>query len=275
MKKYFYSFGKEKKGPYTFEELKNEEITPETLIWFEGLDDWTTAKYILELEEILQLSPPPINMVVTQTTPESNSDLNTAIIKQIQDKEIPAIKNNWEIESITNIHPWRRFFARTVDLFTIGGIFFALFCYLVAFTFPNNIESFLILLKNPIILPIALYLVYIPIEALLLFLFGTTPAKWIYGIHVKHKTGRNLSYNQTLKRTFQAFVNGEGFAIPIIILITRIRSYRNLKDNGISSWDSNIGSRIYYEKWSIIKIVVSVLVTFLSLFLMSYLNTEI
>lgn len=60
MKKYFYSNGKEKNGPFSLEDLKNKEINPNTLIWFEGLDDWTAAKYILELEEILQLSPPPI-----------------------------------------------------------------------------------------------------------------------------------------------------------------------------------------------------------------------
>lgn len=60
MKKYFYSDGKEKKGPFSFEELINEEINPNTLIWFEGLGDWTPIKYIKELEEILHLSPPPI-----------------------------------------------------------------------------------------------------------------------------------------------------------------------------------------------------------------------
>ncbi len=60
MKKYFYSDGKEKLGPFSFEELKNENINKETLIWFEGLDNWTSAKYILEIEEILQLKPPPI-----------------------------------------------------------------------------------------------------------------------------------------------------------------------------------------------------------------------
>lgn len=275
MKKYFYSVENEKKGPYSFEELKNEEITPKTLIWFEGLDDWTPAKYILELEEILHLSPPPINMVVPQTSPESNTDLKIAETTQIQYKEKPEIENNWEIESITNIHPWRRFFARTVDLFTTGIIIFGLFSYVVGMTFPNSVESSLILLKNPIFTSVTLYLLYIPIEALLLFLFGTTPAKWIYGIHVKHKTGDNLSYNQTLKRTFQVFVNGEGLAIPLIIFITRVISYNDLKKKGISSWDSNIGSVIYYEKWSTIKIVASVLVTFSTLFLLAYLNSEL
>ena len=49
-----------KSGPYSFEELKNENIKKETLIWFEGLDDWTKAEYVLEIKEILELSPPQI-----------------------------------------------------------------------------------------------------------------------------------------------------------------------------------------------------------------------
>lgn len=60
MKHYFYSDGENQKGPFTFEQLKNENIKKETLIWFEGLDDWKPAKEIRELDEIFELIPPPI-----------------------------------------------------------------------------------------------------------------------------------------------------------------------------------------------------------------------
>lgn len=72
MKKYFYSDGKEKQGPFFFEELKNENINKETLIWFEGIEDWIPAKEIKELEEILQLIPPPITANKTETNSENN-----------------------------------------------------------------------------------------------------------------------------------------------------------------------------------------------------------
>jgi len=60
MKKYFYSDGEEKFGPFSMEELRNENITKDTLIWFEGLEDWVQAKAISEFEEIFKLIPPPI-----------------------------------------------------------------------------------------------------------------------------------------------------------------------------------------------------------------------
>ena len=60
MKKYFYSDGKVKQGPLSLDEIKQENITKETLIWFEGLDDWKPAKEFDELKSILELQPPPI-----------------------------------------------------------------------------------------------------------------------------------------------------------------------------------------------------------------------
>ena len=83
MKKYFYTNDDEKHGPFTFDELKNEEINSSTLIWFEGLDNWTNAKYILELKEILELSPPPLSI----TFDEEPTVLNT--IENPQENELP------------------------------------------------------------------------------------------------------------------------------------------------------------------------------------------
>ena len=60
MKKYFYSNGKEKHGPLGLDELKQEDISDETLIWFEGLDDWTPAGELDEIKPVLELQPPPI-----------------------------------------------------------------------------------------------------------------------------------------------------------------------------------------------------------------------
>lgn len=60
MKKYFYADDSVKEGPFSLEEIKNKNIKEETLIWFEGLNDWTQAKYVIELHEIFELRPPPI-----------------------------------------------------------------------------------------------------------------------------------------------------------------------------------------------------------------------
>ena len=60
MKKYFFYDGKEKHGPLSLEELKHEDISKESLIWFEGLDDWKPAGTLDEMKPILELQPPSI-----------------------------------------------------------------------------------------------------------------------------------------------------------------------------------------------------------------------
>jgi len=78
MKKYFYSDGKEKHGPLSFDELKKENIDNDTLIWFEGLNQWTPAKNIEEMTEILKLKPPIIK-----------NDFNPQDVKKKVKTEVP------------------------------------------------------------------------------------------------------------------------------------------------------------------------------------------
>jgi hypothetical protein len=58
-KKYFITKGKKKSGPYSIEDLKTIELTPNHLIWTEGFDDW---KSIIEIEDLKNyiLQEPPL-----------------------------------------------------------------------------------------------------------------------------------------------------------------------------------------------------------------------
>lgn len=87
MKKYFYSDGKEKFGPFSFEELKTENITKDTLIWFEGLEDWKPAREIGEFEEIFKLIPPPI-------IPEKMNLEGTKINSEVHSGDTVVTNNN-------------------------------------------------------------------------------------------------------------------------------------------------------------------------------------
>lgn len=49
-----------KKGPFSLQELKKKNIQPTTYIWTLGMDDWTEAKEITELSDLLQEIPPPV-----------------------------------------------------------------------------------------------------------------------------------------------------------------------------------------------------------------------
>ncbi len=59
MKKYFIQTDKGQEGPFSVEELSLKGITAKTMIWFEGISNWTEAKFIPELKEFATPIPPP------------------------------------------------------------------------------------------------------------------------------------------------------------------------------------------------------------------------
>lgn len=61
MKKYFLHNGTEQQGPFDAADLKAKNINKSTPVWYEGLDNWTTADKIDELKPLLITTPPPFN----------------------------------------------------------------------------------------------------------------------------------------------------------------------------------------------------------------------
>lgn len=93
MKKYFYSNDNQKNGPYSFEELKNENINKETRIWYEGLDDWTKASDLTEFTQILELNPPSFSEIKQDSNLIEKTETNFGDRKQISKKvEILGLK---------------------------------------------------------------------------------------------------------------------------------------------------------------------------------------
>ncbi|MBR5433760.1 MAG: DUF4339 domain-containing protein [Bacteroidales bacterium] len=62
MKQYYYSDGQQQIGPISKDELKLKGITKGTLVWCEGLSNWTKAGDVDELADLFPNIPtPPIN----------------------------------------------------------------------------------------------------------------------------------------------------------------------------------------------------------------------
>ncbi len=98
MKKYFYSEGTIKHGPYTLSELQEKGITADTLIWYDGLDEWTPAGELEELSELLASTPPPVPEATTPDIPTPQAAPKRERIPE-EEKARPRPKN-WLVESI-------------------------------------------------------------------------------------------------------------------------------------------------------------------------------
>jgi GYF domain 2 len=88
MTNYFIHDGTQKTGPFTLEELKQKVIEQNTMIWFDGLAKWTEAKNVLELNDMVIKSPPPLekNSQFKETIDKTKKVLETDFVDQLENK---------------------------------------------------------------------------------------------------------------------------------------------------------------------------------------------
>jgi len=69
---YYVLFGKERRGPFTLEELLRQQFRQDTLVWREGFTSWVLLRDVPELRE--RLPPPiPIHAAAQPSPPESRN----------------------------------------------------------------------------------------------------------------------------------------------------------------------------------------------------------
>lgn len=149
-------------------------------------------------------------------------------------------------------HPWRRFFARTVDVSTIGLLLILLVAFAAGATMPTKAEGFAKALENPIIAGFLLYLFWLPVEVAFLSLFGTTPAKWLFRIRVVHPDGELLSFSEAVNRTLLVWVRGVGIGIPFVALFTQLFAYFRLTRTGATLWDTSTNVVVIHQQWGVL-----------------------
>lgn len=93
MKKYFYAKGEEQFGPFTKDELKDKKIERQTLIWFEGLNDWTKAIEVSELKSLFESMPPPLNSSTPPPLQNSQHVNDTIYTKTLKSSPLKKYKN--------------------------------------------------------------------------------------------------------------------------------------------------------------------------------------
>ena len=69
MQKFYIHKDDQQQGPFSIDELKDLKITRDTMIWFEGADNWKKAVEVDDLKEIFKSIPPPIQANKPVTPP--------------------------------------------------------------------------------------------------------------------------------------------------------------------------------------------------------------
>lgn len=135
-------------------------------------------------------------------------------------------------------HPWRRYFARTLDL----GIYSGLLTIFQLFVLRWNTDATGLV---SIIETIFAGFLMVLIEPLLLAKLGTTPGKWIFGLVLRDEQNEKITYLDGLWRTFTVFKLGLGFSIPFYNIYRSIKSYSQCDQKMTMEWDEEF---TYYIK---------------------------
>lgn len=128
------------------------------------------------------------------------------------------------------LHPWRRFLARMMD-WSFCGCLIDIIWYGFLKCFPGDG-----LISSTVTIVAAMGMMLV-LEPLFLACFGTTPGKWIFGIHIAEQNGRRLTYSEAFHRTGSVLLHGMGLNIPVYEWYCWYRCYRAYTDGHTMEWD--------------------------------------
>ena len=140
----------------------------------------------------------------------------------------------------STLHPWRRFFARNLDLMICGLIWTAIYALGFHWNQPNGL---LVQLLNTYVGWGLLFL----LEPMCLHFWGTTPGKALFGISIRGANGEKLSWSEALGRTWRVFGDGCGYGLPVYSFWRQWRSYRDCQDGERGAWEDTEDGWETYE----------------------------
>lgn len=235
MQSWFYIKDNQQHGPVTkndlIQMLVDGTLSLDTMIWSQGMAEWTTARDIKDLipSDIL---PPPI------ISPSPIIKMTSSIDEEAYQPSGPQIR------------PWVRYWARMMDVL----IFALLFGFVLAIVYEPALEI------NDIVFGIIIGFIYIFVEPIMLSSWGTTPGKSLFKIRLRQEGGRLLDYSQGLDRAFKVLLYGEGFGIPIVALFTQISAYNRLTKEGKTSWDREGNFTVHHQIVGPLRIISSIII---------------
>jgi len=132
------------------------------------------------------------------------------------------------------ISPWRRYFARLLDLSLYALPYHAvlMLCFNVNFSLPR--VQLLTVIDS-----IVGFLLMLLIEPLLLHRFGTTPGKWLLGLRVEYLGRGHWGWLDCLNRTYGVVSRAYGWGIPFYSLYRMAKTWELVKAGSELPWDTD------------------------------------
>jgi uncharacterized RDD family membrane protein YckC len=153
----------------------------------------------------------------------------------------------------TSPHPWRRYAARYFDMGLVAIVWSFAVSFLAYLWDPEAADRLFLraeerwwTLAN---LMVAL-LIAVPVNAAFIGRSGLSPGKWTFGVRVT-RDGRPIGFRNALNREVDVYIKGWGLGLPVVSLVTLIRSFVRLKGEKVTAWDERGAFEITHRSSSI------------------------
>jgi hypothetical protein len=227
-------------------------LAGDTQVWAPGMKEWTTVGQVMEVPDAA--TPPPFSAAGAAGTAASLAPAAAAVAEEPVFGEEPPLEEpspfaspgpepqadpypafgepgseNFDASLVAGEpHPWRRWFARIVDM-TIAAFVLGIVVGIFA---PNST-----IFNSSLGTSILVLLVWMVAEPFVLTYFENTPGKALLNIRLKTVEGRSLRLDQAFQRSARVWFFGLGAGLPIVSLVTLVAAYNKLTKQGITSWD--------------------------------------
>lgn len=108
------------------------------------------------------------------------------------------------------------------------------------------------------------------VNALLIGETGGSLGRFLLGIRLVDQNNKRIGFRRALRREFMVWYKGLGFGIPIICFFPLYRSFKTLRQNGVTLWDKDLDLRVEYKRHSKTQNILRVIGIILSI---SFLST--
>ncbi len=229
---WYYMEGEQSDGPFSEEHIltlvRSSALAKTALIWSRGSEKWKPIQDVFDLEDEL---PPPLPSYVSS---------------DVQQKKAQIFKNAW---SESPPHPWRRYFARMLDIVINGVFIFFCFGIVLGVLSPRFANDFFGIFRGPggkILDIIITAFVATFLTAAFIGFTGSSIGKWFFGIRVIDKQNKPIGYKLAWRREIAVWVKGLGLGIPVVMLFTASSAYKHLSKEGKTAWDEELDLLVVY-----------------------------
>lgn len=276
---FYLSIDGDKKGPFTLLKvgslLEGATVTPDTLAWHKDQEGWLPIKEVPALESVVEAVKREKQVAEAA---EADNDKVPDLPKQ------PTLAPGGQTQAVTpsfirQVRPFTRFWARMFDCMLVMTLVY--FFVDTSFLMPKEDESmadWLVRYQEQIASEEAMaiastivraFVGWHFLEAAMLYLWGTTPGKAIFGIRVRTLQGERPSPLRALGRSLYVYLMGVGFYLFPFMLIGMTFSFFRLMATGQCLWDQHLKLESSAERLSPARIVLVILAFFALVMLQS------